>query len=83
MPRPDWKTRFLMLEIETGLANAKLAAEAYRSGRKRDGDTATARAIRAMQTGRLFITELDVSDQEAVRTKLLQLKQAIEEIDIS
>ena len=83
VPPEDWKLPFVTLEIETGLTHARLAVEAYRSGRKRDGDKATARAMKALESVQLLIAQVAASDQDAAHTRLVKLKQAIEGIDVA
>ena len=73
----DPRFQFVLLEIELGITFVQRALTAYRLGFDEHGDSARANAIKAFESAKRFIRDLDAKDQQIALAELPKLEQAL------
>jgi hypothetical protein len=73
----DPRLLFILTEIELGITFVQRALTAYQLGYEEHGHSAKANAIKALESAKRFIGDLDPEDQQIARAELPKLEQAL------
>ena len=67
----------ILIEVQVGLTFAKSASLAYQDVHNVHGDSATAKAVKALESAKRFMLRLDPAGQQIVLAQLPKLERAI------